>query len=69
MMKIIVSLAMSVALYLICMIIYFAVVHHWTFFNWIHILIIVSGILLVYFLTVLFTLRKFIKRDVMRLLE
>ena len=69
MIKIIASLAMSVVLYLIGIVIYFVAVHHWVFFNWIHILAIVSGILLVYFLTVLFTFRKFIKRDVMRLLE
>lgn len=69
MMKIIVSLVMSVFLYLISILIYFEVVDNWIIFNWLHIIIIILGILLVYFLTVIFTLSKFMKRDVIRLLE
>ena len=69
MMKIIAALVMAIVLYLIGIVIYFMVVHHWVFFNFIHVLLIIAGILLVYFLTVLFTLGKFIKKDVIRLLE
>ena len=69
MMKIIASLAVSIVLYLICIFVYFAVVDNWIFFNWIHVLVIILGILLVYLLTVIFTLSKFMKRDVIRLLE
>ena len=69
MMKIIAALAMAVVLYLIGIVIYFMMVHHWVFFNQIHILVIIAGILVVYFFTVLFTLKKFLKRAVIRLLE
>ena len=69
MMKIIASLAISIVLYLAGILIYFVMVDNWLFFNWIHVIVIIFDILLVYFLTVFFTLSKFMKRDVIRLLE
>ncbi len=69
MMKILISLIISIALYFIGIIIYSAAVQHFVLFNPMHVLVVIAAIIGFYFLAVLFTMKKFLRGAIIRLLE